>query len=34
MILVLFARANDGFEPWRPWLGRVLPPWAVFWQTT
>jgi lipopolysaccharide export system permease protein len=34
LILVLFARANDGFEPWRPWLARVLPPWAVFWQTT
>jgi lipopolysaccharide export system permease protein len=32
-ILVLFARANDGFQPWREWLSRVLPPWAFFWQT-
>ena len=33
IILVLFARANDGFQPWREWLARVLPPWAIFWQT-
>jgi lipopolysaccharide export system permease protein len=33
VILVLFARANDGFQPWRGWLGRTLPPWAIFWQT-
>lgn len=33
VILVLFARANDGFQPWREWLTRVLPPWAMFWQT-
>ncbi len=31
-IFVLFARANDGFQPWRQWLPRVLPRWAVFWQ--
>jgi lipopolysaccharide export system permease protein len=33
VIIVLFARANDGFQPWRTWLQRVLPPWALFWQT-
>ena len=32
VILVLFARANDGFQPWREWLARVLPSWSVFWQ--
>jgi lipopolysaccharide export system permease protein len=32
VILVLFARANDGFLPWRQWLPRVLPRWAIFWQ--
>jgi lipopolysaccharide export system permease protein len=32
IVLVLFARANDGFQPWREWLSRVLPPWAIFWQ--
>ncbi len=32
IVLVLFARANDGFQPWRLWLSRVLPGWAVFWQ--
>ena len=32
IILVLFARANDGFQPWREWLSRVLPTWALFWQ--
>ena len=33
VLIVLFARANDGFQPWREWLTRTLPPWAAFWQT-
>jgi lipopolysaccharide export system permease protein len=32
LMFILFARANDGFQPWKPWLERILPPWAVFWQ--
>ncbi|MDB5395300.1 MAG: putative rane spanning protein [Rhodospirillales bacterium] len=32
VVLLLFAHANDGFQPWRLWLLRVLPRWAVFWQ--
>jgi lipopolysaccharide export system permease protein len=32
VVLILFAHANDGFQPWRLWLARVLPRWAVFWQ--
>lgn len=32
VVLVFFARANDGFQPWRLWLPRVLPRWAIFWQ--
>jgi lipopolysaccharide export system permease protein len=32
VILVLFARANDGLLPWRIWLPRLLPGWAHKWQ--
>jgi lipopolysaccharide export system permease protein len=32
IIVVLFARANDGLPPWRIWLRRILPRWATSWQ--
>jgi len=32
IIVVLFARANDGLPPWRVWLRRILPRWATAWQ--
>jgi lipopolysaccharide export system permease protein len=32
VMLVLFARANDGLQPWRVWLPKLLPRWAQIWQ--
>jgi lipopolysaccharide export system permease protein len=32
IIIVLFARANDGLPPWRIWLCRILTRWATAWQ--
>jgi lipopolysaccharide export system permease protein len=29
ILLVLFARANDGLPPWRIWLRTVAPAWAM-----
>jgi lipopolysaccharide export system permease protein len=31
--LVLFARANDGLQPWRKWLDCVLPRWVLQWRS-
>jgi lipopolysaccharide export system permease protein len=33
-MLLLFARANDGFPTWQQWLRRNLPGWAMGWQPT
>jgi lipopolysaccharide export system permease protein len=32
VMLVLFARANDGMLPWRMWMSQALPRWALRWQ--
>jgi lipopolysaccharide export system permease protein len=32
VLLVLFARANDGLPPWRIWLSHRLPRFAFIWQ--
>jgi len=29
VLVVLFARANDGLPPWRRWLSQPLPRWAA-----
>jgi lipopolysaccharide export system permease protein len=29
VLLILFARANDGLPPWRLWLSRMVPHWML-----
>jgi lipopolysaccharide export system permease protein len=32
VMTIMFARANDGLQPWRLWLPKVLPRWVLNWQ--